>query len=139
MRPADKVPRFPPAAVGLGLLHCYLALQSPMCIPSPSRWVIVSGEEAAHQVPPQAFNPLLPDLLLTAPVGQSGVGSMAALGGWFGLAPGACCRLYLLGDQQHPLAGLSQAMLSLTATFAEGGCCHCHLSVCREGPEGFRC
>lgn len=43
-------------------------------------FIIVSREKAAHQVPPRAFNPLLPGLLLSGPVSQSWEGSMAAPG-----------------------------------------------------------
>lgn len=65
-------------------------------------------------------------------------GKAPQLPGQPGLVLGACCRLYLPGDQQHPPGGLPQAVLSPTAAPAKGSPWHCHLSVRREGPEGFR-
>lgn len=59
------------AAAGLGLLHRYRSLQSRMH-PFSLPCVIVCQEEAAHQVPPHAFNPLVPTLMLSTRSARAG-------------------------------------------------------------------
>lgn len=75
--------RLPPAAAGLGCSIAICPLQS-LVHPFSLCSVIVSQEEAAQQVPLQAFNPLLPFLLLSAPVCFSCEGSTTGVGEWLG-------------------------------------------------------
>lgn len=121
MGPADNVLRLPPSrhSCGPGLLHLYLALQSPVH-PFSLCCVIVKLEDSAQQVPPQAFNLLLP--------GRPGRPVR-----YRGLAAGFTS----MGTSSAPRAmsspsGLPQPPLQSVDAVTV-------ISAWREGPEDFRC
>lgn len=137
--PADNVARLPLASPQLQGRGCSIAIwpcRAP-CIPSPSALLLLAGRKQLTRSHLELLIHCCLACRSLVPSAGAGKAPWLPLGRWFGTR--SLLQASPPWGPAAPLAHLTRAMLSPTATLAKGGCWHCHLSVWREGPEGFRC